>query len=219
MAVSLLMCTFKPQIALFPIVYLLFSGHAKLILRSAWLSIAVGAGTVIALPWHGLAGDFVDSIRGYQAFSSNRPPHVTGIASLLTPTFGLISNSMTWTLIGILAVVVSARWIVRTRRPVLGSGAITLTFAMTGALIQLHPYDDALYITVIALAAGLRQRAEVIPWLIALALVARAPNFLSLVQQFGAPATWSPAMMCSVSAIPLLLLAYWRVYRLKGREL
>jgi hypothetical protein len=220
MAFSLLLCTFKPQIALLPLTYLLFSGHARFVLRSLWLTILCGAVALIVLSRRNLIRDFADSIRGYQAYSSNRPPQVSGIASLFGGFHGPLADSLTWTFVGVVATAVSARWIVRTRCPVLGAAAITLTYALTGAFVQLHPYDYALYLPVIALATALRGRMPAILWTMALLMVARAPNVLSLLQGLGAPATWTPAMMCTITALPVVMLAAWRVHGLAscGRE-
>jgi hypothetical protein len=224
--IGLLLCTFKPQVGIIPLAFTAAAapaGERRRLLVPALMALVVCFAPLILIPHSGLIDDVRASLRGYQAFASNRPPKVNGLASLFSS--GPLASAGLWALVGV-CVSIGLGWRDRSRwsrpesSPFSGPSAtaVIMTLALAGAAMQLHPYDSALYVPLVALAVNTTSWGLTL-WLVpGLVLVGRSPNVVSVLKVLGVSGEWVEPRVATVGALYLFVLAAvaWRADRVKA---
>jgi hypothetical protein len=214
---GLLLCAFKPQVAVIPLAFVFVAATAderRRFVVPALLAGVVCFAPLLLIPHGGLIDDVRASLRGYQAFAANRPPKVNGLATLITsgPPAGL------WAVAGVIASVLLG-WRQRLRRSGQGTSPasvpsandVIMTLALTGVAMQLHPYDAALYVPLVALAVNATSWGSTLRLLPGLVMVGRSPNVAMLLRGLGASGEWVEPRVATLGALYLFIVAVtWR---------
>lgn len=199
-AALILLAAAKPQIAALPLLYMLIAGGHWPILMGTLVTAIAGAWALSMGPMAGLVDDMVASIRGYQALDANRPPHITGLSTL---GWGIAFKQMSLAWMAAGAMLVAGVGLIGRRRArpsvdtnstetvdmperasrMLAASQLRLPFAATGALVQLHGYDFALYLPIIISLFMFEKSRKVMWFLPGLVVVARPHNVQMMVDR------------------------------------
>ena len=219
LCLGLVLCTFKPQVAVIPLAFMVAATNARerrRFLIPALVAMIVCFAPLLLIPRAGLIDDVRASLRGYQVFASNRPPKVNGLASLFPS--GPLASAGLWAAAGVIAsVLLGWRQRLRGSRP--GSSpasgpsanAVIMTLALVGAAMQLHTYDSALYLPLVALAVNTTSWGLTLGLLPGLVLIGRTPNVVSVLKSLGASGAWVEPRVATLGALYVFVLSVaWR---------
>ena len=221
-ALGVLAASLKPPIVLLVFVYLLFSGGLRSLLPGIALVVVTSA-AALAVSWSPeLPADLARVTRAYREKGANRPPHVTGLHSLLADTpLPLPAGLPT----GLAAAGVATLGLVEHRRRAArahpGVGALrvdarrlvtlALVLAATAAFVPLKVYDFAIFVPVFAWLAAKDCRALALA-LPGLLLVARPNVVRDLVFDAGERAL-PASYVATIGALAVSLVCAWVLAR------
>jgi hypothetical protein len=208
LCVGLLLCTFKPQVGVIPLVFIAAAtpaGERRRFVVPALAAVLVCFAPLLIIPRAGFVADLRASLHGYQAFAPNQPPQVNGMASLFRS--GPLASAGLWALAGVAAAVVLG-WRRGRRGPSdPGASDLIMTLALTGVTMQLHAYDSAIYIPLVALALNVTSWRTTLRLLPGIVFAGRSPNVVSVLKSLGATGVWIEPRVATMGALYLFVVA------------
>lgn len=217
-AIFLYFASFKVQLALLPLFYLVVFGIFRPFIAGAALILVTSAWTLFTVPATNLMQDIATTSQAYLARGANRPPLVTGLHSLIV-SLGGGSSILVWLIVS-LGIVSGPAIVMRLKneisakrkRDIVYGELWLLPFVATGVFIQLKPYDSIIFAPVLYWLLR-RGNCSSVLYFPGILLAVRPGLPAILFADYSNSVLLLPAQVITVASIYLLLCLLWRLLR------